>query len=376
MTIRSSGALPASEINTELGLSSTAQIAIGGAVPRALAVVASGPIAFSNFYGKSNGPTAKALAIGWHNTWYTTNGTTWTAGSYASGLNYVNPSQPYQWQVSYYGGGKYMAATSGSFPNTKLMSSTDGVTWASSGTSPINANFNCGAYGAGTHVFLSSQGGANMITSTDAVNWTSRTLSGASWSHMKFANGIFIATGSSTTIGKSTNGTTWSTATYSRTRGPSEYGNGMWLQLGPGAGSPNWGKAYYYTSTDNGSSWAERMGPYQQDRNGYESPGGFGGVMYGNSKWVMFSGPYQSAYSSDGINWTTFMLPVGNWNYGTYSSALGLFIVIGAAGTTTLSGTVYQNNRCVTSPDGVNWTARTLSGTTVNGLGPFSVSSV
>jgi hypothetical protein len=55
MAIRGSGALPASEINNELGLTTNAQISIGGAVPRVLAGVASGVIRqAADYYGKSN----------------------------------------------------------------------------------------------------------------------------------------------------------------------------------------------------------------------------------------------------------------------------------------------------------------------------------
>ena len=53
MAIRSSGALPASEINTELGRSATAFFNMNGADERALAGVASGSYGFNSFYGKS-----------------------------------------------------------------------------------------------------------------------------------------------------------------------------------------------------------------------------------------------------------------------------------------------------------------------------------
>jgi len=54
MTLQSNGAISFSNINVELGLSSTAQLSIGGAAARALAGVASGAISLSNFYGKTN----------------------------------------------------------------------------------------------------------------------------------------------------------------------------------------------------------------------------------------------------------------------------------------------------------------------------------
>ena len=53
MAIRSSGTLPASEINTELGRSATAQFNLGGSEERALAQVPTGSISFNHFYGKS-----------------------------------------------------------------------------------------------------------------------------------------------------------------------------------------------------------------------------------------------------------------------------------------------------------------------------------
>ena len=53
MTIRSSGTLPASEINTELGRSASAYFNLNGSEERALADRPSGSIAFNHFYGKS-----------------------------------------------------------------------------------------------------------------------------------------------------------------------------------------------------------------------------------------------------------------------------------------------------------------------------------
>ena len=54
MTLQSSGAISLSQVNTELGLSSTASISLNDAAVRTLAGVASGAISMSNLYGKSN----------------------------------------------------------------------------------------------------------------------------------------------------------------------------------------------------------------------------------------------------------------------------------------------------------------------------------
>lgn len=54
MTLQASGAISLSQVNTELGLSSTAAISLNDAAVRTLAGVASGAISMSNLYGKSN----------------------------------------------------------------------------------------------------------------------------------------------------------------------------------------------------------------------------------------------------------------------------------------------------------------------------------
>lgn len=54
MALQTSGAISLSNVNVELGRSSTAQISLGETAVRNLAGVASGAISLSNLYGKSN----------------------------------------------------------------------------------------------------------------------------------------------------------------------------------------------------------------------------------------------------------------------------------------------------------------------------------
>lgn len=81
MTLPSSGPISLSAVNTELGLSATALIALNDTAVRNLAGVASGVISLSNLYGKSNAFTfaisanqtnanlrALAVAAGWDQT--------------------------------------------------------------------------------------------------------------------------------------------------------------------------------------------------------------------------------------------------------------------------------------------------------------------
>jgi len=54
MTLPASGAISLSQVNTELGLTASTTVSLGASNVRTLAGVASGLIALSNLYGKSN----------------------------------------------------------------------------------------------------------------------------------------------------------------------------------------------------------------------------------------------------------------------------------------------------------------------------------
>ena len=61
MALQNSGAISARDINLELEKSASALFNLGGVAERELAGVASGPISFANFYGKSK-PTGSITA--------------------------------------------------------------------------------------------------------------------------------------------------------------------------------------------------------------------------------------------------------------------------------------------------------------------------
>jgi hypothetical protein len=75
------------------------------------------------------------------------------------------------------------------------------------------------------------------------------------------------------------------------------------------------------------------------------------GVTYGNGLFVAVAGSGTSKVmtSPDGINWTARSAPSSNWTSVTYGN--GLFVAVGSTG----------SNRVMTSPDGINWTARTAA---------------
>lgn len=112
MTLPASGAISLSQVNTELGLSSTANISMGNSNVRTLFGVSSGAISMSNGYGKANqfsfsiasntanlDVRAAALSAGW-------NGTSKVVCTINSGVYVYSNST-----------GSYACTVSGSFPN-------------------------------------------------------------------------------------------------------------------------------------------------------------------------------------------------------------------------------------------------------------------
>jgi len=85
---------------------------------------------------------------------------------------------------------------------------------------------------------------------------------------------------------------------------------------------------------------------------------GAGRVTYGNGIFVVIDvlEPYISI-SADGVNWVGIqVLTNGYWNSVTYGN--GLFVAVGGlAGSNPPTGA-----HCMTSPDGINWTIRTVPG--------------
>jgi hypothetical protein len=363
MTLPASGQLSMSDINTELGNTSTAQITLNDTSVRSLLkrTTNASEIGMNAAYG---GNILKNLvATGWQYPCYSSDGITWTQGNWPSGLastagSPAGSNGPYQWQFAItYGNGKFVAATKGSFPITKIVYSTDGINWTPSNTSPINAQFSAAAFGNGVYVLISSQGGANMVTSTDAVNWTARTVSGGSWDDncLTFDNGIFLMVDrTNDRVAKSADGINWSTSIMpSRTWSNAAYGNNIWVAVSY-AGSP------YATSSDNGVTWTARTLPAQI------GSGGFAMVTFGNGRFVGIAYG-NSGYSLDGITWTMNTsggTPTGNWYHIRYVAGLKLFIALGSSG---------SGSRCITSADGINWTARTIPTTPMNGAGPFGL---
>ena len=223
--------------------------------------------------------------------------------------------------------------------------------------------------------------------------WTLRTGTGlGTWEALAYGDDKWIAIGRNASAMTSTDGITWTALTVEN-RGwrAIAYGNGRWVAAGE---KFNDGSLMMY-STNNGTTWTER--------NGVAVAKNWSSLTYGNGLFVAVSDEIagtttqQVSTSPDGITWTTrSSSTAAEWKSVAYDAVNGLFVAVAedrvmtsTDGTSWTTQTVtsgrwsevaygnglwvatqslYENettqNRIVTSPDGINWTARsTLTST-------------
>jgi hypothetical protein len=226
-----------------------------------------------------------------------------------------------------------------------IVTSSDGNTWTSTGTTVIGPS----AVAYKSNLWVAVGGGGNAVaTSTDGITWTGRgstMFSGGEGTCVAWGNNLWVA-GGYYSIATSPNGITWtnrsSLMAYANgiAYGKDGSGNGLWVATGYHPSNPN----SIATSTD-GITWTVR--------------GGFGyqyayGVAYGNRLWVAVgSGMNGNAIMSsiNGINWIgrgSAGFSVANGvAYGQDGSGNKLWVAVGTGG-----------NTIATSPDGITWTGR------------------
>ena len=184
-----------------------------------------------------------------------------------------------------------------------LYSSTDdGTTWAAR-TDPFSGN--AGTYrssifkdGLFIVVGYSSTSSGRIITSTDSINWTSRTSVSGNNNAIVHGNGTFIigATGTTTSFQTSSNGTTWTARTGANSSGclGLAYGNGVFVSVGPNGA--------IQTSSDNGTTWTNRTSPTTS--NLYS-------VAYGDGVFVAGGDSGYTRSTDNGVTWSNSSLIYG-----------------------------------------------------------------
>lgn len=154
-----------------------------------------------------------------------------------------------------------------------------------------------------------------------------------------YGNGIFMATTTQGMVFKSTDGITWTSATWLNEAGKIVYGNGLFVVFRP-----------YYNSISysmDGSEWTTYTMPFSYTN---------GVLAYLNDKFIFLYDSSNLAYSLDGINWTTGTLPASDVSWTDITYGNGVYVACGS-----LSDNMNTNSKVIYSADGINWSSITLS---------------
>jgi len=262
---------------------------------------------------------------------------TFTAPSYATTSRTMSASAT--WSSSTYANGRFVAVA-----NTGGVSgySVDGINWTAM-TGLSSSAFNSVAAGAisSTTYFVTVAGGTGSTVSyysTNGTSWTAMTsLSAANWTAVAYGNSRFIAISNGTASAYSANGTSWSVGgtLANNTWTSIAYGTGPALFVAIAGGTTLSTAAAY--SID-GASWTASTLP----QSAYWTS-----ISWGNGRFVAVAqGGQQTAYSLDGINWTTpnTLLPaIYAWKNVAYGQ--GTFLATASTLTPTATATYANSNQ-------------------------------
>lgn len=182
--------------------------------------------------------------------------------------------------------------------------SSDGVTW--SGTSNSTLGQNNHAYGAawdGSKWVVAGMGYSSgwvgrILTSPDAVTWTSRYFTGPQLNSVVASGTLLVAVGDSGTIIRSTDGTTWSAVPSGTTRKLASvtWGGGKFVAVGYGVVG---GTACAVLTSPNGSTWTDVSSAVGSDIVDLRK------IAYGGNVFVASGLNSKLRYSSDATGFST-----------------------------------------------------------------------
>ena len=223
----------------------------------------------------------------------------------------------------------------------------DGTTWTARSAAEAN-QWSSVTFGNGTFVAVSNNGTNRVMTSTDGITWTPRSVPASSWASVTYGNGVFVAVAGFGTdrIMTSPDGVTWTP------RGSSTdswagitFGNNTFVAVA------SMGTNRVMTSTD-GITWTNRSVP----TGGIQ---GWSAVTWGNNKFVAisFTGFNDRVMTSpDGVTWT-YAQAIHNGNWSSIAYGNNLFV----ATATSFGGGGSSFDYVMTSSDGTTWTPRTAA---------------
>jgi len=214
---------------------------------------------------------------------------------------------------------KYVAISGSGSTNSAylLASSANTASWTAGGTLPTST-MTGSAYGVlngvSTYVVVGGTGASTAASSTTGITWTTRslpTLGSGSYASVCFGNGRFVAisTGSTLATATSTNGSTWvaggNLPAGFTTATSISYGNGRFVAICSASGTAT---AY---SIDGGTTW-KSYGV------GLPSTQTWSRIRYGQGLFIAIAtGSTACATSPDGINWTAQTMPGSSSTWST-----------------------------------------------------------
>jgi hypothetical protein len=280
----------------------------------------------------SSGATTLGTVIANQADWYSSSS---VIPAIPIGTSWVNQASPKTsgWSSVVYGDGKFVAVGP-----ANVMTSSDGINWTSVTVSGVGVSGATSVtYGGG--LFVASFG-TGIMTSKDGINWIGVNLPFSAVDSVAYGNGEFIVTGSGG-VSKtgydvliSSDGITWTESdSPDLSNSTVTYGNGLFVAVADS------GTNKVMTSKD-GITWTAQTIPKDDESIWWRS------VNYIDGQFVAVADNFLMT-SPDGITWTDQTVPEGSDYSVTYGN--GLFVAVG------------QSN-VMTSPDGINWTEQKSTG--------------
>lgn len=218
--------------------------------------------------------------------------------------------------------------------------SNGGVTWTPLGSDLGPLDFGIRCFGFGNGLFVVGQGGGQIVTSPDAVTWTSQTSpTGNRLNEVAFGAGVLVMVGRFGTVINSADGINWNDVSIATSTFNSViFAGGKFVAVGQGG--------IIYTSPD-GTTWTEQTSGTSNE---------IFGVAYSGSQFVAVGQVGTILTSPDAITWTTQAAPVAD----------DLVAVAFGGGTFMLATDPGEAGDLYESIDGVTWTQNTSRTITSN----------
>lgn len=255
------------------------------------------------------------VAVGSNDTMVTSmDGISWTRMSLGKYKNFSSIA---------YGNGVYVLIPTDMYQNNMYYTSTDGENWDAQSAGSENQQFySYGIRFLNGRFFACSVNIPSLFSSPDGINWTNHNTKtpGNQLNNISFFNDKYLALGVGLTVLESENGTDWTILRYpcSVEIKSVAYGDGTFISTGGGG--------YWRSSQE--PQWPSSTTNL-----------GFGGVAYGNGRFVS-----PMAYSADGVSWT-----YNNSDIEVRNIAFGNGVFVGSA------YVGYDIEQFYSSIDGVEW---------------------